>query len=260
MFIFNITVATLLGLIMGSFTNVMIYRIPAKKSLWFPPSTCGSCNTRIKWYDNIPVLSYLILGGKCRECKNKYSIQYPLIELLCGVLYAIIFLAKGLSLDFLFISVITIILVAISVIDLKSMTIPNGLVISLLVTAVLYSVTKLVFPNMFNEPMSWFEPLIGFFAASVPLLLVAIISKGGMGGGDIKLMAAAGIFLGWKGILLALVSGSLVGAIVSIILMIAGKKSRKDMIPFGPFLCMGILFAALFAPQVLDWYVGLFSM
>lgn len=257
--IFFITEAIILGLVMGSFTNVMIYRIPAKKSLWYPPSTCGNCNSRIKWYDNIPVVSYLLLGGKCRKCKSKISIQYPLIEALCGLIFAVIYLVMGVSLDFLFLGVVSIILVSISVIDLKSMTIPNGLVISLVIVGVLYSGTRLLVPQLFNDTLMWYEPLIGFLAASVPLLLVAILSKGGMGGGDIKLMAAAGIFLGWKGVLLALFTGSIIGALISIVLMLAGKKSRKDKIPFGPFLCFGILFAALVAPVVIDWYVGLLT-
>ncbi len=260
LFVYFLIVSFLLGLITGSFTNVMIYRIPAKKSLWYPPSACGNCGERIKWYDNIPVLSYFILGGKCRKCSSAISIQYPLIEALCGLLYVIVYLVFGFNLDFLFLSVIAIILVAISIIDLKSMTIPNGLVISLIVTGVLYSASRLIFPALFETGIVWYEPLIGFLAASLPLFLIAVLSKGGMGGGDIKLMAAAGIFLGWKGVLLALLSGSLVGAIVSIVLMIAGKKGRKDMIPFGPFLCMGILFAALFATGVIDWYIGLFRI
>ncbi len=258
MFTYFLIVSIIMGLTTGSFTNVMIYRIPAKKSLWYPPSACGSCDTRIKWYDNIPVLSYLLLGGKCRNCSSRISIQYPLIELLCGILYGCIYLVFGLSLDFLFLAVISIILVAISVIDLKSMTIPNGLVIALLIMGILYSGVRFIFPDLFSQTLIWYEPIIGFFAASLLLFLVAVLSKGGMGGGDIKLMAVAGVFLGWKGILLALVSGSLLGAVISISLMIAGKKGRKDMIPFGPFLCIGILFAALFATQVLDWYIGLF--
>ncbi|MBN2881995.1 MAG: prepilin peptidase [Clostridia bacterium] len=259
MFEYFLIVSILMGLITGSFTNVMIYRIPEKKSLWYPPSACGNCGAGIKWYDNIPVLSYLILKGKCRNCGSGISIQYPLVELLCGILYAVMYLVFGLNLDLLFMAVISIILVAISMIDIKTMTIPNGLVIALFITGILYSGTRLLFPDMFSQTMMWFEPLIGFFAASLLLLLVAVLSKGGMGGGDIKLMAAAGIFLGWKGVLLALVSGSLLGAVISIILIIAGKKGRKDMIPFGPFLCVGIMFAALFATTVLDWYIGLFT-
>ena len=259
MFAFNLTVIILLGLIMGSFTNVMIYRIPEKVSLWSPPSTCKNCKTQIKWYDNIPVISYLILGGKCRNCDERISIQYPLVEAVCGILFAVIFLVHGISLDFLFTAVISVVLVAISVIDLRSMTIPNGLVISLIVISSLYTTCRFIFPGLFSGTITWFDPLIGFVAASLPLLLIAVITKGGMGGGDIKLMAAAGIFLGWKGILVALLVGSLIGAVVSSVLMLMGKKNRKDMIPFGPFLCLGILFAALFANPIIEWYARLLT-
>ena len=258
MFIYLLIVSVLFGLIMGSFTNVMIYRIPEKMSLWKPPSTCGSCGKQIKWYDNIPVFSFIILGARCRFCKSRISFQYPLVELLCGIIFAAIYLVYGFSPDLFFVGIISIILVAISVIDLKSMIIPNGLVISLAVVGVLYTGLRLVFPALFIWNLMWYEPLIGFLAASLPLFLIAVLSKGGMGGGDIKLMAAAGIFLGWKGILVALLAGSLIGAIVSIILMIAGKKGRKDMIPFGPFLCLGIMISVLYAPRLLEWYLGLF--
>ncbi len=249
----------LYGLILGSFTNVMIYRIPAKKSLSFPPSTCPGCNTHIQWYDNIPVLSWLFLGGKCRNCKQKIAIQYPLIELLTGLLMFALFFVFGATVELFFMSIILIILIAIAAIDYKTMIIPNGLVIALLITGVLYTVTRLIWPDMFITTMTIWEPIIGFFAASVPLYLIAVITKGGMGGGDIKLMAAAGIFLGWKGILLAMLTGSIIGAIVSLALMALKIKKRKDMIPFGPFLCLGILIAATFGPAIIQWYTNLFT-
>lgn len=258
--VFLIVFSFLFGLIIGSFTNVMIYRIPAKQSLSFPPSTCPGCGVRIQWHDNIPVLSWILLGAKCRNCKGKIDVQYPLIELLTGILTVILFLIFGATLELFFMSVILIILIAIAAIDYKTMIIPNGLVIALIVVGALYTGARFLLPGQFLYSMSIWEPIIGFFAASIPLYLIAVITKGGMGGGDIKLMAAAGIFLGWKGILVAMLIGSLAGAIISIILIILKIKKRKDMIPFGPFLCVGIFTAALAAPEIILWYSGLFTI
>lgn len=257
--IFWLVVAFIYGLILGSFTNVCIYRIPAKKSLWHPPSTCSGCGYQIKWYDNVPVLSYLLLGGKCRKCKTKISIQYPLVELFTGLVVAVLYLQFGLSYDMIFLPAVIIVLITIAAIDYKTMIIPNGTVIALIIIGGLYTAARLIFPGQFVMEITWLEALIGFFAASLPLFLVAVLSKGGMGGGDIKLMAAAGIFLGWKGILLAMIAGSLVGAIVSLTLILLKIKKRKDHIPFGPFLCLGIAVAALYGPQIITWYISLFS-
>jgi leader peptidase (prepilin peptidase)/N-methyltransferase len=140
------------------------------------------------------------------------------------------------------------------------MIIPNGTVIALVVIGLLYTVARIIFPQAFTIQITWLEALIGFFAASVPLFLVAVLSKGGMGGGDIKLMAAAGIFLGWKGIILAMIVGSVVGAVVSLMLIALKRKKRKDLIPFGPFLCLGILVAAVLGPEIIKWYTGLFTV
>ncbi|MDX1357859.1 MAG: prepilin peptidase [Clostridia bacterium] len=258
--IFWLIVALIYGMVLGSFTNVCIYRIPEGTSLWSPPSTCPKCGYQLKWYDNIPVLSYLILGGKCRKCKTKISVQYPLVEAATGILVALIYLKLGLTPDVLFLSIILVILLSIAVIDYKTMIIPNGTVISLIVVGLLYTIARLIFPQVFAIPITWLEALIGFFAASVPLFLVAVLSKGGMGGGDIKLMAAAGIFLGWKGIILAMIVGSVIGAVVSLTLIALKRKKRKDLIPFGPFLCLGILVAAVLGPEIIQWYTGLFTV
>lgn len=247
------------GLILGSFTNVCIYRIPEKISLWFPPSTCPGCSKHIKGYDNIPVLSYLILRGKCRNCKTKISMQYPMVELFTGILITLIYLKIGLSYDLVFLASIAVVLITIAGIDLKTMIIPNGTVISLIIIGGLYTIARIIFPSSFAIPITWLEALIGFFAASVPLFLVAVLSKGGMGGGDIKLMAAAGIFLGWKGILLAMIIGSLTGALVSLTLILLKRRKRKDMIPFGPFLCFGIMVAAVVGGDIVTWYTNLFT-
>lgn len=258
--IFWLAFAFIYGMVLGSFTNVCIYRIPEKISLWAPPSTCPGCGYQIKWYDNIPVISYILLGGKCRKCKTAISMQYPMVEMLSGFIVALIYLKLGLSYDVLFLSAIVVVLITIAAIDFKTMIIPNGTVIALIIIGGLYTLARIIFPSEFVLPITWLEALIGFFAASVPLFIVAVLSKGGMGGGDIKLMAAAGLFLGWKGILVAMITGSLIGAIVSLTLIAMKKKKRKDMIPFGPFLCLGILVAAIVGPDIIQWYTGLFTV
>ena len=258
--IFWLVFAFLYGMILGSFTNVCIYRIPENISLWAPPSTCPGCSNLIKWYDNIPVLSYIILGGKCRKCKTEISMQYPMVEMFTGFLVALIYLKMGLSYDMIFLPAIVVVLITIAAIDYKTMIIPNGTVIALIIIGGLYTISRLLFPSEFLMQITWLEALIGFFAASLPLFLVAILSKGGMGGGDIKLMAAAGVFLGWKYILVAMTVGSLIGAIVSLTLIVLKIKKRKDMIPFGPFLCLGILIAAAIGPELVQWYTNIFTI
>jgi len=258
--VFWLVFAFLYGMILGSFTNVCIYRIPENKSLWAPPSTCPGCGYLLKWYDNIPVLSYILLGAKCRKCKAKISIQYPLVEMFTGFLVALIYLKMGLSYDMIFLPAIIVVLITIAAIDYKTMIIPNGTIITLIIIGGLYTAARLIFPQEFVLSITWLEALIGFFAASLPLFLVAVLSKGGMGGGDIKLMAAAGLFLGWKYILVAMIAGSLIGAIVSLTLIAFKIKKRKDMIPFGPFLCLGILLAAALGPDLVQWYTGLFTL
>jgi leader peptidase (prepilin peptidase)/N-methyltransferase len=247
-------------MILGSFINVCIYRIPEKKSIVTPPSSCRNCGRGIKWHDNIPVLSYMILGGKCRYCGEPISMQYPMVEMFTGFLVALLFIKLGPTFDMFFITLAAVILIIIAGIDLRTMLIPNGTVLTLLVLGVVYSGIRVLFPGVTAFPLKWFEPLIGFVAASLPLFLVAVISKGGMGGGDIKLMAAAGVLLGWKGAFVAMLAGSVAGAVISLFLIILRIKGRKDMIPFGPFLCAGILFAALFTPGTVNWYLGLFGM
>lgn len=258
--VFWLVFAFLYGMILGSFINVCIYRIPEKISLWTPPSACPGCGYKLKWYDNIPVLSYILLGAKCRSCKMTISMQYPMVEMFTGFIVALLYLKTGLSFDMVFLPAIAVVLLTIAVIDYKTMIIPNGTVIALGIIGVLYTVFRIIFPQSFIMPITWLESLIGFFAASLPLFLVAVISKGGMGGGDIKLMAVAGIFLGWKGILVAMILGSLIGAIISLALILLKIKKRKDMIPFGPFLCLGIFISAIVGNDIILWYTNLFSL
>ncbi|MGE4282259.1 MAG: A24 family peptidase [Clostridia bacterium] len=233
----------ILGLVIGSFLNVCIYRIPLKQSIVTTPSHCTACGKRIKWYDLIPVLSYLLLGRKCRFCKQKISIRYMQVELLNAAAYLWVYSIYGLSVQFFALSFLSSCLVVISFIDFEIQIIPNGIILLMLVIG-------LMMPH-FNRNITYMDAVLGFFAASVPLLLTAILSKGGMGGGDIKLMAVAGLFLGWNQILLALVIGAVIGSVIGIALILLKRIQRRDMIPFGPFLAAGIFIAMLYGQQIL---------
>lgn len=237
----------LFGLMLGSFLNVCIYRIPLGKSLIYPGSTCPKCGQKIQHYDNIPVLSYILLRGKCRTCKTPVSFTYPTVELLGGIATLAAYLAHGLSFHMLFTLIALYVMIAIFFIDLNHMVIPDSLVLILLVNALLYI-------GIF-KPISYLEAGIGLIAASLPLYIAAVVSKGGLGGGDIKLMAVMGVFLGWKNILLALLIGCMLGALVSLALILLKKRKRKDLIPFGPFLCIGITTAMFFGTQIVEWYL-----
>lgn len=214
------------------------------------PSHCTDCNHKLSWKDLIPVLSYIFVKGRCRYCKDKISIRYPLIELLTGIVFIMTFFHYGVSIQFFSTIFLFSALIAISFIDIKHRIIPDGIIITLIVAGVFF--------NIINSEITWIDSLIGFFAASVPLLTIALVSKGGMGGGDIKLMAAAGLFLGWRLILLSLFISSIIGAVIGIGLVLLGIKKRKDTLPFGPFLSLGIMISLLYGGSIIKWYLGHF--
>ncbi len=243
----------LYGLLIGSFLNVCIYRIPLGKTVVKGRSFCPSCNTLIPWYCNIPVFSFLFLRGRCRACGEKISIVYPAVELYNAILYVLIFFNYGLSVSGLFIAALFSLLIIVSFIDLRYQIIPDGLVLIILFLGAIHGVYQVLAMDV-----PWFTFVIGFFAASVPLYLLGMIYKDGMGGGDIKLMAAAGLFIGWKLILLSLFIGALYGGVVSIFIIASRKGSLKSTVPFGPMLSLGIITCVLVGNSILSWYLSLF--
>ncbi|MDI6689414.1 MAG: prepilin peptidase [Actinomycetota bacterium] len=241
------------GLAIGSFLNVCIYRLPRKESIIFPSSHCPHCGRIIRAYDNIPLIGYLLLKGRCRYCKGRISIQYPLVELLTGLLFLFCFLKFGLSSGFLSASFFTSILLLVASIDLKHKIIPNKVILPALVVQFILVIL--------SNPQAIGSSLIGFFIGGGLLLLVALLAhlflrREGMGGGDIKLAAFLGIFLGWH-VLTALFLGFLLGAISGIALIIFKGMSRKDIIPFGPFLALGGFITLFFGPQIFRYYLSL---
>ncbi len=244
----------ILGAIIGSFLNVCIYRIPREESIVFPSSHCTYCNTPLKWYDLIPVLSYLFLRGKCRYCRGDISPQYPIIELLNGIIYSILFYYLGLSLDFLYFSIIISILLVISIIDFYHQIIPDILLVLVIIITVLYRVTVYY---IYGIPIYLLDSLIGFLAAGLLFTIIALVSNGGMGGGDIKLIAILGFILGLKKTILNILLSFIIGAAVSLFLLTSGKKGRKDAIPFGPFINIGFLISALWGESIIILYIKL---
>lgn len=240
----------IVGLVVGSFLNVCIYRIPRKISIIKPASFCPSCGNSIKPWHNIPVLGFLLLKGRCAYCGAKISLRYPFVEALNGVLYVIAFLHFGLTVSLPFILIFISALIAISFIDIDFQIIPDQISIPLIFLGIILS---LIPHNSLNLAQNIKDSLIGILVGGGSLLIVSIISKGGMGGGDVKLNAAVGAFLGWKSALLTIFIGSLTGSIVGIISM---KKTGNRKIPFGPFLSLGALICLFFGEKILSWYFG----
>ena len=243
----------LLGLIIGSFSNVCIYRIPRNESLIRPGSHCPKCNQPIKFYDNIPLVSFIILKGKCRYCKEKISWQYPLVEFLTAVLYLLLFLRYGLQLVTFVYMFFCSALIIITFIDLKENIIPDVLSLPFLLLGFLMS--------FFLKNLSPINSLLGILAGGGVLLLVAILGsflfkKEAMGGGDIKLAAMVGAFLGWRLTLLSLFLSFFTGAIIGIVILIK-NKGESDPIPFGPFIALGTIIALFFGNSIINWYLSL---
>jgi leader peptidase (prepilin peptidase)/N-methyltransferase len=248
----------ILGLVIGSFLNVCIYRLPLGKSIVTSPSSCPACGSKLRPWDLVPVFSYLFLGGKCRYCKARISVQYPLIELLNGALYALLYVRFGLVWPLLVYMALASLLIVISVIDIGHMEIPNGLIIAGLAMGAVQLVAS-IFTPYFN---AWHSYVIGFFAGGLPLLLIAlfcayVLKKDAMGGGDIKLMAFCGLIIGWRLVITAYLIGIISGAVVGVVLMALNKRKRSDAIPFGPFLSLGVLLSVFFGDAIINWYLGL---
>jgi leader peptidase (prepilin peptidase)/N-methyltransferase len=248
----------MIGIVIGSFLNVCIYRVPLGVSIAKGRSACPQCGATLTAPDLVPVLSYLALRGKCRHCGARISPIYPVVEGATGVLFLLLYLKTGLSWDLPVYAALVSLLIAIAFVDYKHMIIPNGFVIAGLIIGIIKLAVS-IFTDAFG---SWTLYAIGFAAGALPLLLVMlfcalILKKEAVGGGDIKLMAFAGLILGWQLVIPAYLIGIITGAVAGLVLMAAGKKQRGDEIPFGPFLCFGILVSVFFGNELILWYLGL---
>jgi len=251
-----------LGLITGSFLNVCIYRMPQGKSIVFPSSRCTTCSEHIRFYDNIPVLSFLLLGGKCRYCKSKLSLRYPVVELLNAVLYIAVLNRFGfdnswaLPVYFVFISS----LIVIFFIDLDHQIIPDSITLPGIPVALILGSVVLPDPFLRVNLLGYQSSVIGCIAGGGSFYLIAVIGKAilkkeAMGGGDIKMMALMGGILGWKGIILTTFVGSLLGSIMGVALIAIKGREWGSKIPFGPYLATGAVISLLWGQDILDWYL-----
>lgn len=238
------------GIIIGSFLNVCIYRIPLGESIVTAPSHCMTCGRKLKWYDMVPVFSWLLLGGKCRNCKSKISVQYPIIEGVNGILYVMICAVNGLEWSSVIYCFMASALLVLSIIDWRTYEIPFEINVFLFVLGIVMTVL---------DRENLVEHLIGMICVSGLLGILYLVTGGGaIGGGDIKLMFACGLILGWKLILLAFFLGCIIGSVVHVIRMIAKKAGR--MLAMGPYLSAGILLAALWGNAWINWYLSLLGM
>ena len=249
------------GLIVGSFLNVCIYRLPRSMSIVMPASSCPSCNTPIRPWENIPVLSYIFLRGKCRGCNGRISIRYPLVELLNALFYLVVLKYSGIGWHLPFLFGFVSAMIVITFIDFDFQIIPDaitlpGTVIGVL-GAALFIPDPFIITHQTSSVVGITNSLIGLLTGGGLFYLIAILSRGGMGGGDIKMMAMVGAFIGWKAVLLTTFIGSLTGSVIGIFLMVFKGKGRKTKIPFGPFLACGSVVTLFFGGRILKWYFGL---
>ncbi|MCC7178589.1 MAG: prepilin peptidase [Acidobacteria bacterium] len=249
-----LVLAGVLGLAIGSFLNVVIYRVPLGQSLASPPSTCPSCRTRLRWIDNIPVLSWMVLRGKCHHCRAPISIQYPLVELVTGVLFVLVtwltpvgpLLAARLTL--------VLILIVLFGIDLHHQILPNVITLPGIAIGFLFSLAG---------PPGWLDSLLGILLGGGVLYAIAwtyyaVRHEEGLGMGDVKMLAMIGAFLGWKAVLVTLILSSFAGAIVGVGIIAFSRGSMRLALPFGTFLSLGALAAMLVGEPLVTWYAGFF--
>ena len=251
---FVITIVLLFGILVGSFLNVCILRLPLHQTVVTVRSHCMKCNYQLKWYDLVPLVSWIVLKGKCRKCGQPISKQYPIIEAANGVAWLIIALVRGIRFEFLYdltsicyMALFSALLV-LSVIDFRTYEIPLGCSIFILAVGLIH---------LFMDYSNWLQYVIGLTAVSLFLYIIYVATKGrGIGGGDVKLMAACGLLLGWKLNILALILGCIIGSIIHLLRM---KLSGEDhILAMGPYLSIGVMIAALWGDRILNWYLAMY--
>ncbi|OOM73389.1 type 4 prepilin-like protein leader peptide-processing enzyme [Clostridium puniceum] len=246
-------IVVILGLVVGSFLNVCIYRIPREESIIYPPSHCGSCNRKLKSLDLFPIFSYVFLKGKCRYCKEKISIRYPLIESLNGILYLIIYLKFGLTILSLKYCILASILIVIGIIDLKTQFVYTSTTIFAGFIGMIFIIAQALSDKTISIDFI-FGGLIGF---GIIGLIVSITH--GMGEGDIEIAAFCGLFLGVKLILLNLFIAIIFGGITGIIVLLLKLKGARDKIAFGPFIGIGTIVSMLYGNELIQMYLKFFQ-
>jgi leader peptidase (prepilin peptidase) / N-methyltransferase len=246
----------LFGLIVGSFLNVCIYRLPRRLSIVWPASRCTSCGRALRWYENIPVLSYLALRARCRTCRARISIIYPVVELLTAITFVAMFVRFGLQPLLAVRLVFGCAMIVLLFIDLRHRILPNAITVPGIIAGVM---AGFVLP----PPPGWLDSLVGAVVGAGVLLAIGelylrVRHEEGLGMGDVKMLGMIGAFLGWKLMLVTMVIASLLGSIVGVTVIVARKGGMKSALPFGTFLAIGALVAAVAGDVILDWYLGFY--
>ncbi|NIO48071.1 MAG: prepilin peptidase [Candidatus Aminicenantes bacterium] len=252
----TIIIIACFGLAWGSFLNVVIYRLPLRMSLFKPSSSCPHCKEKIKFYDNIPVLSFLLLRGKCRHCKGRISLRYPLVEILTAVCFLLLYSKHSLSFFFFASCVFVCALIALGFIDFYHQILPDEITLSGLLLALIYS--------LFREDLNLRQALIGAVAGAGFLLFIYVAyyllrKKEGLGLGDVTMMLLIGAYLGWRQAFFTLILASFVGALVGIFFIFYRKKDFQYSLPFGTFLAPAAFAALLWGERIISAYLSLFK-
>lgn len=243
--------AALLGLVIGSFLNVVVARLPERRSLWAPRSACPGCRAPLAWYDNVPLLSFAFLRGRCRACRMRIPWRYPIVEAATGALFGGAFARFGPAPELVAALLLLGALVAITAIDLRHQIIPDAITLPGIATGLLASLATKHVPVI--------DSLLGIALGGGLFLVIILVSGGGMGGGDMKLGAMLGAFLGWKVTLLTLFFAVLLGGSFAIVLLLSGLRGRKDPVPFGPFLALGGTVGVFGGEELVAWYLSAFA-
>jgi leader peptidase (prepilin peptidase)/N-methyltransferase len=238
----------ILGLLVGSFLNVVIARLPAGRSVLRGRSACPACGAGIAWHDNVPVLSFAVLRGRCRHCAVRISWRYPIVEVVTAALFLAAYLKFGVGVDLVAACLLLAALVALTVIDLDHQLLPDAITLPGILTGVI--------ANAASATGSIVDSLIGIAVGGGIFLVIILASGGGMGGGDMKLGAMLGAFLGWQVALVALFVGVIAGGLGAVLVLATGRKGRKDPIPFGPFLAVGGAVAMFWGRALVNWYLS----
>ena len=242
------------GLIVGSFLNVCIYRLPLKQSIVWPASRCTTCERPLEWYENVPVVAWVALGGRCRTCHTRVSVMYPIVELVTGALFVGAYLLYGATPLMFVRTAFGCAMIVLFVIDLQHRILPNVIT----VTGV-----PIGFALSLFLPPGWWESLIGLVVGGGVLFVIGeayyrLRGIDGLGMGDVKMLAMIGAFLGWRLTLVTLVFASLTGALVGAGMIVTGRGGMKAALPFGTFLAVGAVVAAVAGDQIFSWYVSLY--
>lgn len=240
---------SIFGLVIGSFLNVCMDRLPLGQSIIVPPSHCIACGTRLGVFDLVPVFSYIFLRGRCRICGAPISVRYPLLELLTSSLFSLCFIVFGWGVELTTAWVFTAFLLVIAVIDYDYKLIFDKVLIP-------FAIVALIVDFLQFSAVNWQDKLFGAFFSGALLYLIVLVTQGGMGIGDVKFVTVLGFWLGMIGMAETLLLSFVLGGIVGTFLLVTGKKRRKDAIPFGPFICLAALTSYLYGQELLRWYIN----